>query len=78
MPGSISRVASFIHKPTGKTIWRLSSREGSQYFWNKLKQETLNFLVKEKDFNAHEIEIHDENIEKKQVESDDQLLKTGV
>lgn len=51
--------AIFIEKDTGKVIYRLNTKQLNKYFWEKEKALKLEWLIKEKFYNKHEIVIKD-------------------
>lgn len=51
--------AVFIHKPTGKLLYRLSTKPYNKYFWEKEKVMTVEKLVKDQFLRREEIEVRD-------------------
>lgn len=51
--------ALFVHRPTGKVLFRLSEKPINKYMWEKAKALKFEELAKDRFINKSEIDIRD-------------------
>ena len=51
--------AIYIHKPTGKVLWRVNEKPTNRYFWEKKKIKVFEWLIRERWLDRSEVEVKD-------------------